>query len=237
MTGLQKLAWIAGSVIAALAVALLIVQGPQRSASPSRSTPSESEGLPWQIGLLPNAGSTVFGLKLSPDPAVASTLADAQRLWASDFQMAVIAAPGEDGTLEAYVDSARVGFILGKLVFSADVSPALIKQFREHAGKTAFMDSTTRKYYLNPHDQRTALRSRVLAIAFVPQAHLDEATVQARFGEPAQRLRSNEHLEHWLYPDKGLSIALDSQGKELLQYVAPADFARLRDPLLKLKNH
>lgn len=236
MSGLKKLAWIAGSVIAALAAAMLIVQGPQRDESPAGATPA-AEGLPWQVSPLPHGGSSVFGVKLSPDPAVASTLADAQRLWSSDFQVAVIAAPGEDGALEAYVDSARVGFIQGKLVFSTDVSAAMIKQFRAHAAKAEFMDSTTRKVHLNPDDLRIALGSRVIAIAFVPQAHLDAETIQARFGEPAQRLHSNGHLEHWLYPDKGLSVTLDSQGKELLQYVAPADFARLRDPLLKLKNH
>ena len=46
--------------------------------------------------------------------------------------------------------------------------------------------------------------------------------------------RRAEALEHFLYPDKGLDLVLDSKGKEVLQYVAPADFARLRAPLGKL---
>jgi hypothetical protein len=38
-------------------------------------------------------------------------------------------------------------------------------------------------------------------------------------------------VEHFLYPAKGLDLILDRKGKEVLQYVAPRDFARLREPL------
>jgi hypothetical protein len=36
-----------------------------------------------------------------------------------------------------------------------------------------------------------------------------------------------------MYPAQGLAVVLDSQGREVLQYVAPADFdRRLRAPLI-----
>ena len=41
---------------------------------------------------------------------------------------------------------------------------------------------------------------------------------------------------HLLYPDKGLDVVVDGNGKELLQYVAPRDFAELREPLNKLEG-
>ena len=71
-------------------------------------------------------------------------------------------------------------------------------------------------------------------LLFRGQPITDELQVafSQRFGPPAQRIRGNEHLEHWLYPALGLSLALDSQGKEVLQYVAPAQFGQLRDPLV-----
>jgi hypothetical protein len=59
------------------------------------------------------------------------------------------------------------------------------------------------------------------------------AVILQRFGAPAERIRQGETLEHFLYPAQGLDIVLDSKGKEVLQYVAPADFARLRAPLGK----
>ena len=57
-----------------------------------------------------------------------------------------------------------------------------------------------------------------------------------RFGEPGERLVVSEKRVHLLYPDKGLDVVVDGNGKELLQYVAPRDFAELREPLNKLEG-
>jgi hypothetical protein len=102
---------------------------------------------------------------------------------------------------------------------------------RERAVKSAFMDGTTRKYTLAAADLQTAMQAPIQSLSFIPQANLDEATAVGRFGQPAERVRSNDHVEHFLYPGKGLDLVLDTEGKELLQYVAPARFALLRAPL------
>lgn len=227
---MNKWGLIAGLLVASLAVATFIALDPGDPKVPKPDQAS-MHGLPWQITPLPSGDTQVFGLRLAAQPEAASTLGDVQRRWASDFQMAVVAAPDENGTLEAYVESATMGFIIGKLVVTAQVSPQVIQGFRERAANVGYMNSSTRKYRLSAEDQALALRSPILALAFIPQANLDEAIVKARFGEPAERVRSNAHAEHWLYPDKGLGITLDSEGKELLQYVAPAQFTQLREPL------
>ena len=79
-----------------------------------------------------------------------------------------------------------------------------------------------------------ALAAPIRAMAFVPSAQLDEAVILERFGQPSERIRVNDHVEHLLYPAKGLDVVLDTQGKELLQYVAPARFEALRAPLKKM---
>lgn len=227
---MKKWGLIAGLLVGSLAVATFVAldHGDPNVSKPDQAPMNE---LPWHITPLPSGGTQVFGLKLAAQPEAASTLGDAQRRWASDFQMAVVAAPGENGTLEAYVETATMGFIIGKLVVTAQLGPQVIQGFRERAAKVDYMNSSTRKYRLSAEDQALALRAPVLALAFIPQANLDEDIVKARFGMPAERVRSNAHAEHWLYPDKGLGITLDSEGKELLQYVAPAQFMRLREPL------
>jgi hypothetical protein len=57
--------------------------------------------------------------------------------------------------------------------------------------------------------------------------------ITQRFGQPAERIKAGTTFEHLLYPDRGLDIRLDTEGKEVLQYVAPRDFTRIREPLLK----
>ncbi|WP_052162181.1 hypothetical protein [Aquabacterium sp. NJ1] len=237
----MKKVWIVGGLVAAsLALGTLIVIGHDLLTPPDAPpAKARSSGLPWQVDSLPGGASKVMGLTLAPSGSapgstqVASTLADAQEQWGQAMQIAIIAAPGEDGLLEAFVDPASAGFITGKAVITAQLSRAEIRAMRERAIKSEFMESTTRKYTLTPADLQTALKAPITALSFIPQANLDADTVMARFGAPAERVRSNGHLEHFLYPAKGLDLALDSEGKELLQYVAPAEFDKLRRPLMK----
>lgn len=243
----MKKVWIiSGLVAASLALGTLIVVG-HDLLTPHDVTPGQAKakpsGLPWQVDTLPGGASKVMGLTLAPSAAAAgsapgatqaaSTLADALQQWGEAMQIAIIAAPGEDGLLEAFVDPASAGFITGKAVVTAQLSQGDIRAMRERAIKSEFMESTTRKYTLTPADLQIALKAPITALSFIPQANLDADTVVARFGTPAERVRSNGHLEHFLYPAKGLDLALDSEGKELLQYVAPAEFDKLRQPLVK----
>lgn len=233
---MNKVWIVSGLVATSLALGTLIVVGHDLLSPHDAAQTSTKAGLPWQVEILPNGASKVMGLTLGSAHApasTASTLGDAQQQWPEAMQIAIIAAPGEDGLLEAFVDPASAGFITGKVVLTAQLPSAEIRAMRERAIKSEFMESTTRKYTLAPADLQTALKAPITALSFIPQANLDADTVTARFGQPAQRVRSNGHLEHFLYPAKGLDLALDSQGKELLQYVAPADFDRLRQPLLK----
>jgi hypothetical protein len=94
------------------------------------------------------------------------------------------------------------------------------------------MESTTRRITLHPDDLAAADRLPIRAIAVIPTVNLDEATVVQRFGEPGERIVVSDKRTHLLYPKLGLDVVVDKDGKELLQYVAPQQFARLREPLL-----
>lgn len=227
---------ILGATAASLLAAVAIVRGPQWSGTAAGEPRGTGQGaasraagvpLPWQVTVHPDGSSEALGLRLG-----SSTLADARQRFGPDTQIAIIAAPGEEGTLEAFVDPAQAGFIVGKLVITAELPTAELRSLRDRALKSEFMESTTRKYTLRAEDEAQALQARIVALSFIPQARLDAEAVLARFGPAAARVRSNGQQEHFLYPEKGLDVIVDSEGKELLQYVAPRDFERLRAPLL-----
>lgn len=238
---MNKVLTVGAMVAAALgASALLVIGGdrlgavhPDSQASSARS----SIGLPWDIALLPEGASRILGdsgLVLSPDPARASTLADVQRLWPIETQIAIVEAPGEVGALEAFVDPAQLGFVAGKLVVSTRLSTEALQAMKARAAKVEFMESTTRRYTLSADDLAQALKTPISAVSLVPQAQLDAATLTQRFGEPSERLslgQDDTAVEHLLYPQRGLDIAVRHQGKEVMQYVAPGQFDRLRQPL------
>lgn len=212
-------------VIAAIVIPLFFLpSADERAAKPP-------EGLPWQIEVLPDGGSKVFGLTIG-----SSTLSDARARLGNDMEVGVVAAPGERGALEAYYASAAMGFVTGKLILTADLSDDVVAAMRERAVKTEYMESATRRSTLHPDDRALADRTPIRAISFIPSVDLDEAMVLQRFGVPGERIRSSEQAEHLLYPEKGLDVILDSKGKEVLQYVAPRHFARLRAPLIADKQ-
>jgi hypothetical protein len=200
---------------------------------PAASAPASAanEGgipAPWQIEALPDGGLQALGLVVGH-----STLGDAVQRYGMDTQVAVVAAPNEDGHLEAFVDPAQADFVSGKLVVSAQATPEQLQGWRSRAVKAEFMESTTRRYILSTNDLVEAMKAKVVGLGFIPQAQLDANAVISRFGEPDEQLKPNAHTVHLLYPNKGLDVMIDSEGKELIQYVPPMAFnERLRQPLL-----
>ena len=185
-----------------------------------------TSGLPWQIETLPGGESRVFDLTLGK-----STLTDARARFGPEMELAIVATPTEAGNVEGYYEALTLGFVAGKMIITADLPQDVIEGMRERAPKTEYMQSTTRKATLAEADRALALAAPIRGIAFIPSAQLDEAVILERFGQPAERIRVGENLEHFLYPAKGLDVVLDSKGRELFQYVAPARFDALRAPL------
>ncbi len=208
-------------LLTALVVAAVLL----RSSGEERKT-SPVSGLPWQIEILPDGASKVFGLTLP-----VSTLGDTRERFGMDMEVAVVAIPGEAGSLEAYYGQVAMGMLTGKMILVAAVERETVERMRQHARKSQYMESSTRKFTLNSDDLELAYGARIGAITFIPSASFDEEIALRHFGQPGERVRTSGEVEHWLYPEKGLALTLDSKGKEILQYVAPRDFARLRDPL------
>ncbi|NML28979.1 hypothetical protein [Zoogloea dura] len=218
--------------IAIILLALAILVGPvvwQFAHFDPKAVPTS--GLPWQIEVLPGGEAKVFDLIPGR-----STLAEARTRFGAEMQLAIVAEPNEAGNVEGYYEQATAGFVAGKLILTADLPGDIIEGMRERAPKTEYMQSTTRKATLAEADKAAALAAPIRAMAFVPSAQLDEAVILERFGQPAERIRVNDHVEHLLYPAKGLDVVLDTKGKELLQYVAPARFDALRAPLKALES-
>jgi len=174
-------------------------------------------GLPWQIEIMPDESTQVFGLHLG-----VSRLSDALGILGDDdMELAIIAASDEVGNLEMYYGHYRAGVISGKLVVQANASEQKIKDWREHAVKSDYMASgQAKKYLLSGDELKQALNELVTGLTFIPAINLDEEIILARFGEPAERIQL-EGAVHYLYPEKGLDVALFENGKEVIQYVSP----------------
>jgi hypothetical protein len=99
--------------------------------------------------------------------------------------------------------------------------------------RVANMGGGRQKITVAEADLAKLKQTPIASLTYLPKANLDAGMISSRFGEPAERIKERDSLiEHWLYPQKGLDIALDPEGKEVLQYVQPRHFESLRAPLM-----
>ncbi len=216
--------------IFSLLIFLTIVIIAMLSLKPDSERSTENvKGLPWQIEVLPEGRSKVFGVTLGQ-----STLGDAREQLGEDMTLAIIVASGQDiGALEMFYSRYKAGVFSGKLVLAADLAPEAVTQLMERAIKSGYMDSGARKFTLHPEDLPVAFQAPLATMTFIPAVNIDEASAIKRFGPANEIIRASEQAAHLLYPDKGLDLIINENGKEVLQYVAPRDFERLREPLLQ----
>ncbi len=182
-------------------------------------------GLPWQIEILPDGSTKVFGVILGQ-----TTLGEAKAHLGRDMELAVMVAPGEQGSLEMYYGQYRAGLLSAKLILAADVDADTIVQMRENAAEKKVLETGARKYLLDRNDHAKAFSAVIETIACVPAVNLDHEIIIKRFGATDEIIQRNG-VTHYLYPDKGLDVILNEEGKEVLQYVVPGEFKRLREPL------
>ncbi len=195
---------------------------------PQTPEPRTVEGLPWQVEVLEDGSSRVFDLTLGRD-----TLGDVLARLGPDMELAIIVAGDGPESLEMYYSRYTAGVLTGKLVLSGELDAATLAEMRERSGLPRYLDSGARKYHLQREDLVRAHAAPLQSITFIPDARLDEDIAIRRFGPPAEIIRQDETTTHLLYPELGLDLMLNEDHRDVLQYVAPADFDRLRDPLLE----
>ena len=204
-------------VVVATASLLLLSNNPTDNNTPIT-------GLPWQIDTQPDGSTQVFGITLGQ-----TTLGEVIQQHGDDLKLAIIAAPQESGSLEAYYSHFSAGPVTGKLLLVLDVAEEDMASLRARA----FQEGGMRRYRLHPDDLPLAQRAPVSVINFLPSINLDEEIAQSRFGTPDEMLQLGTQQKHLLYPDKGLEIILNAEGKDMLQYLPPGAFNAHRNRLLQ----
>ncbi|MDP2827317.1 MAG: hypothetical protein Q8O37_01790 [Sulfuricellaceae bacterium] len=192
-------------------------------APPGASAPQDVTPMPWEIETLAGGESRVFGLRLPVD-----TLDDARQILGSDMEVALMQQSGKPASLEAYYSRINAGILTGSMILVVEIGGDQILALQQRAKKPQILQSGARKQALAAEDIDLVLKMPIFSISFIPSASLDTEIATARFGNPDERVRLSETVEQLFYANKGLSITLDDKGKDVLQYVAPRDSARLR---------
>lgn len=184
------------------------------------------QDLPWQVTEEDNGALTVFGLTLGE-----STLGEAVAKLGNRYDIAVFRDRNGRLSLEAFFRDAILGGLSARLVLDLQVDAAVLQQWLSNVGEGKRLPDGVEQYPLVEDDAELAMELPIASITYVPQAKLDEALVRQRFGDPSEVIVVRENERHFLYPEQGLDLRLDEQGKAVLQYVPISEFERVRAPL------
>lgn len=187
--------------------------------------------LPWQVERTASGSTRVLGLELGK-----STLADAHQRFEESYEVSMFARDDDSKVVEVYFDTIALSGFRARVVMVMALNPEQLEGFYQRGVRIATMGSGTRKVTLADNDLQLLATLPIASLTYIPKANLDAELVVARFGKPAERIRekgSDSSVEHWLYPEMGLDLTLHEKGKEVLQYVQPASFEALRQPLLE----
>lgn len=182
---------------------------------------------PWQVSVQADGKLRVFGITLNQ-----SRLLDATKVLGSNYDLGLFETENQPLTLEAYFSEVTLGGISGKFILTLQASQAELVALRDQAVKRKVLESGARRYTVAHEDKMRLAEKTITSLGYIPYINLDEEIIKSRFGEPAERIVIDQKRQHLLFPEVGLDLLLDEKGKELLQYVVPAEFGKLRQPLL-----
>jgi len=195
------------------------------SLMPSGVPSTSPVNLPWQITRLPAGGTEVFGIS----PGI-TRIDEALQVLGEDHDLAVIIDKEDRAGLEVYFSHFKAGPLAGKLILNARIDSESLEAMAAGANKSSYMASGSRKFQLNSQDLQSAQQLILEGISFIPAATLSKEIVEQRFGQDYSLIQT-EASDYFLYPELGLSITLNKEAKEVLQYVHPEKFALVSEPL------
>ena len=183
--------------------------------------------LPWQVETMADGSTRVFGLVLGK-----STLHDAQQIFQEEAELSMFASDDGKRVVEGFFNQLTLSGLRARMVVAMDYSAQELEAIFNRGARISTMGSGKRKVTLSGEDKIAAMHVPIASITYLPKTNLDGTLVEKRFGKPGDIVKeSKTDVEHWLYPDLGLDIALSDEQRDVLQYTLPSKFENLVAPL------
>lgn len=209
-------------VLLALALAILL---------PGGRTVEQHPKLPWMLKLDESGQPTVFGVTLGK-----STLAEVRDNFQEQGITNLFVSPQRQFTLETYFQNLFLSGIKADMVITLDLTQSELESIYDRGLRISQLESGAKKVVLSSADLESVKHSVIQHITYIPAADLTQDLVLGRFGQAGEQITEASGIVHWLYPEKGMDIALNPNGKEVIQYIAPVKFRELIKPLLEKQD-
>ena len=211
----MKLALIIIAAVSLLAFILLFFTAPP--------TKHAQPDMPWQVVVHDPGHSEVFDIVLNK-----TTLQQAVNRFGQLEDVALYQSSAGAYNLEAYFGKVLIGPLSARVIVNLQAPEQEMASLAQNTSKRTSTENGSLKWILSPGQRQQQLLRKVTSLTFIPgYGGMDAAYLEQRFGAPQARNKVDEHSELWLYPHLGVRILLDTEGKEVFEYVAPGQFSTL----------
>ncbi|MES9832878.1 MAG: hypothetical protein ABW170_07425 [Candidatus Thiodiazotropha sp. L084R] len=198
--------WVVSLSVVSVALAILLPGGRQVDTNPR---------LPWDIHMSAHNEIQVFDLTLNK-----SSLPEARDVFQSQGKLNLFIDESGQPALEAYFERIYLSGLRADFILGLKADEALLNKLVDRGSRISRTSDSTHKIVLDSDDMILAEKLPIELINYIPAANLDEALINSRFGEPADKITETETgVTHWIYPERGITIGLNPEGKELIQYM------------------
>lgn len=184
--------------------------------------------LPWLVSVDSHGRSQVFGFTIGE-----TRLAGIRETFGEEGKINLFSHTDRQDrySVEAYFDKMYLNGLRADFVFTIASDQMELEEMYERGLRISQLGSGGKKVKLTPADIAILVQHPIRAITYLPWKSLDTEILRNRFGEPAQMLTEETGITHWLYPAKGMDIALDKDGGVVIQYVNSSELEHLIAPL------
>ncbi len=186
--------------------------------------PNERAGLklfPWDVERDAAGTTYVFDLGIGN-----STLDDVRTLVGDEGKVNLFQNPGGRRSVEVYFDDIILSNLRADWIITLEVPEAQLEAMFERGLRISTASSGSRKVKLDPADVEQLSDTPIRILTYLPWKSLEPRDIAGRFGEPAERRTEESGVVHWLYPERGMDVARDTDGGVVIQYMNRPDFER-----------
>jgi hypothetical protein len=159
-------------------------------------------------------------------------MADARKILDDIGETDLLISQDGSKSVETLFRSVILSGLKADFVMTLELDPTVVEEVYHRGIQIGSLESGTKKVDLTREDIALVANAPIVHITYLPKTDLDEERIRPLFGDPEQVIEEPETgITHWLYPSIGLDIAIDPERKEVFQYVNPANFDQIIEPL------
>lgn len=176
--------------------------------------------MPWEIIVHDDGSSEIFKVHLG-----SSTFQDLHKEWGMPDSIGLFAKGPKPQSVEVWYSNAKTSPMKAGVVLTLNVTEQEMQAMMIRSQGLKGSKTGDQRFILADTDQSQLLERTVETLTYIPSYRgLEADYFEERLGVPSATLQESGSAISWFYPERGLTLMIDDEGKDVFQYQKPSTF-------------